>query len=272
MSKLNILTNEQVDSFNENGFVIFKSEDTKKLRKTIISDVKQLTIRLLSHIRNENEIKAVSGSDFSNIFDWCLNHDETDNITRMLYEMYPSSLELIGLLTNPLLINLAKDVGISYPIPSTIPTIRVDRPKNTKYLTDIHQDIWYSLQSTNSIVFWSHLVSLNEDMGYLRVVPGSHKDGVLPFYKKEDGYTFTLKKDYKEDNFIKVKLADDEILIFSQNLVHKSAHNNGDRARVTLQIRYNDIATLKEVTPTFTCVHSKYLVEKQSLLLKKYSS
>ena len=55
--------------------------------------------------------------------------------------------------------------------------------------------------------------------------------------------------------------------MFSQNLMHRSSENHGGRPQVTLQVRYNDLDTMKAMHASFTGVHSKYVLERQAKLL-----
>jgi ectoine hydroxylase-related dioxygenase (phytanoyl-CoA dioxygenase family) len=171
-----------------------------------------------------------------------------------------------ALIDHPLPLYLARAAGIRYPVAGTIPTIRIDRPGVTKYLTRPHQDFWYSLIADRSVVLWQPIIGLNRDMGLLGVVPGSHKEGFHPF-EDEGAYTFAMRNDYPDHSYVECEIATDEILVFDQFLVHRSGDNNGKLPRVTMQLRYNDLEAMAEVVPTFTAVTSKAVVERQKRLL-----
>ena len=264
------LTADEEASYKKNGFLIYKSEAVRAYRNDVIEDVRKISLRLIAHLgHSEKTVHELDALPFDDLVLWCQKHDDEQRITRAFYEMYPTMPDVISKISHPLLLWLAKAVGITTPAAVTVPAIRVDRPFVKKFMTLPHQDYWYSMVCDNSVVIWCALTKIIREMGYLGAVPGSHTNGILPFMTSDQGATFSLKNDYPPEKYIDVILEDDEILIFNQYLVHKSGYNEGDRPRITMQVRYNDLETMDELVQTFEGVTSKYVTKRQNEYLSK---
>jgi ectoine hydroxylase-related dioxygenase (phytanoyl-CoA dioxygenase family) len=122
------------------------------------------------------------------------------------------------------------------------------------------------------VTFWVPILKLDPDMGLMRVSPGSHKKGLVPFRQFEEGYEPFIVRDIKKftENEMEVMVKDDEILVFNQYVVHRSGTNLSEKCRVSIQLRYNDFATMNDNFSTFTPVHSKQVLAKQQELLKNW--
>jgi len=229
------LTADEEASYKKNGFLIYKSEAVRAYRNDVIEDVRKISLRLIAHLgHSEKTVHELDALPFDDLVLWCQKHDD---------EQTPAAV--------------------------TVPAIRVDRPFVKKFMTLPHQDYWYSMVCDNSVVIWCALTKIIREMGYLGAVPGSHTNGILPFMTSDQGATFSLKNDYPPEKYIDVILEDDEILIFNQYLVHKSGYNEGDRPRITMQVRYNDLETMDELVQTFEGVTSKYVTKRQNEYLSK---
>ena len=212
------LTSEQLEHFREQGFLILKSAAVSAFQADMEETIRQISLRLLRKIGVD--IGPLEGMSYDALVKWCYDNEKDSEYTRLFYEMYPTMAEVIATIAHPLPTWLAKSVGITSPIPITLPAVRVDRPGNTRYMTNPHQDYWYSLLCDNSVVIWFPLVSIDRDMGLLGVVPGSHKDGFQPFSEAPDGCTFTMRNDYPESSYVEASIGKDEILIFKIGRAH----------------------------------------------------
>jgi hypothetical protein len=194
---------------------------------------------------------------------------ETDNVaTRAFYEVFPSLPPVIALIDSPIVRVLLDQARLQAPVAGTLPLIRLDRPGDTRFATPAHQDSWYSLMSPNAVTLWTPLCDMTADMGLLEVVPGSHAGGVKAFKPYEAGHEWFEAADaVAEDQLVPVPVGADEILIFNQSLIHKSGYNASDRVRLSIQLRYNDLATAKALTATYTPSLSRYVLEQQKARL-----
>jgi hypothetical protein len=261
---LRSVTRRELDAFFEQGYFVYKAEAVAAFRADVVRTLRDISLKLLAQLQVDTS--KLADMSYEELIGWCLRTEEDQRFTRLFYEMYQSTAAVIGLIDHPLPLFLARSVGVRTPIPGTLPTIRIDRPGVTKYLTKAHQDYWYSLISERAVVLWMPIIPLSRDMGLLGVVPASQKLGFQPF-EDRGAYTFTLKRDYSEAEYVECEMETDEMLVFNQFLVHRSGVNNGRMARVTMQLRYNDLEAMAEVAPTFTAVSSKFVLERQKALL-----
>lgn len=111
--------------------------------------------------------------------------------------------------------------------------------KEFYWRTPAHQD-WRSMQgSLDSVVVWVALVDVDNDLGALQVVPGSHTEGLLT-ERFADGFGQTDR--FSDDDFIPVEMAKGDALFFSSFLVHRSGVNTTEAIRWSAQFRYNNLA------------------------------
>ncbi|WP_421787332.1 phytanoyl-CoA dioxygenase family protein [Hyphobacterium sp.] len=194
---------------------------------------------------------------------------ETDQaVTRAFYEVFPSLTPVIALIDLPVVRDLLAEAGLEKPVAGTLPLIRLDRPGDRRFATPAHQDSWYSLMSPNAVTNWTPLCEMTDDMGPLRVVPGSHAGGVKPFKPYDSGHEWFEASDViPDERLVPIQVGHDEVLIFNQSLIHKSGLNASDRVRISVQLRYNDLATADALTSTYTASLSRYVLEQQKARL-----
>ena len=93
--------------------------------------------------------------------------------------------------------------------------------------------------SINSIVAWIPLIDINQDLGSIKIIPGTHKEGLLSSKKQEN---FGLVSGYKEADFISFDMKQGDVILFNSFLVHKSGDNITDNIRWSCHLRYNDLS------------------------------
>jgi len=258
------ITAMQKERYCKEGYLVLKSEQVRDLKNILRRDLRSMALRIIkNHPEYAPFFNKLHKKGFAQIFDWCIRNERENAITRVFYELFPVNSTALSLIADPLFVEISKRLGISYPIPSTLPIVRIDRPYKSKFLTPAHQDYWFSMLSDNSLTYWFPVFPVTEAMGQLHVVPGSHKQGILPFKKWTNENPFCLRDEIEADDYIPVALQDDEVLVFSQFLVHKSTANFSQTARLTMQIRHNDLDTLKEQTSSYTPKYSIYTANAQ---------
>ena len=128
-----------------------------------------------------------------------ISYDRKINIISNLYDLLPADPLIFNLANNVKFLKISKDLLIKNPLIGTIPTIRIDRPRDTKRNTPKHRDFWYSFLSKNSITIWFNLEDNKKKLGNLIVYPRSHKiidDGI-----KELINIFTFSKEKITNNY-----------------------------------------------------------------------
>ena len=131
----------------------------KKLRKSIN--------KASNNILKLNTKKRKNISNFDNVIRHMYDIDKraNTNLISKLYDIAPDLHEVHEITSNKTFINIIKKLGIKYPTIGTNITLRLDRPNDKTLNTSLHQDIWYSMISNNSLTIWFNLVKLMKLMG-----------------------------------------------------------------------------------------------------------
>ncbi len=138
-------------------------------------------------------------------------------------------------------------LGLGAPNVAVRPVVFFNHPSLARdefyWKTPAHQD-WRSMQgSLDSVVVWVAMVDVDEPLGPLEVVPGSHRDGLVAD-RFEHGFGQTDA--YGDGDFDAVPMQQGDGLFFSSFLVHRSGTNTSDALRWSAQFRFNNLAE-----PTF---------------------
>jgi len=197
---------------------------------------------------------------------------ETDQAaTRACYEVFQTLPEVISLISAPVFLNAARRAGLKRPVAGTNPLVRLDRPSDTRFTTPLHQDYWYSLLCERAIVIWMAIGPLDADMGPVQLLAGSHRSGLARFKPYEAGNEWFECADPVDDSASIAALpGPDEAILFDQRLLHRSGFNRSDKVRVTVQLRYNDLASAEALTSTFTPSLSRHVLNRQAALLEAW--
>ena len=247
------------DLLNKNGFIIIKSNKIAKIK----DGIKYELIKKIKYILNSKKIPFPDTYDFDNLIKYIFKIDKKNKceILKSLYELFPSDPKNYRLSTNNFFLTQCKKLGIKKPLISTGPQLRIDRPKDKKFKTAKHQDYWYSFLSDNALTIWFNLTEIKKLNGPLIVYKESHKKGFYKFMDKKKGtYSLKNKSISKPKNIF---LKKNEFLVFNQFLVHESGENLSLTPRVTIQLRYNDLYTLKKFTSSFIYSSSNYVTSLQ---------
>lgn len=225
------LVTQLKNELNENGYIIIKNFFSKDYINTL-----------------RNKAEEIFKIQF-NKFGYSGNF--TDNMIKLFQEeeeifincgkiIQSGLIELYKLPVEDDLINLIKDLGLSFPNLCTRPVLFFNHPKLAKeeyyYKTPPHQD-WLSMESSSdSIVLWVPLVDVNKENGSILIWPKTHKLGPLP-YKSVGGFaSVEVSGDY-----IQPELEIGDIAIFSTFLIHSSGDITNNTIRWSCHFRYTNM-------------------------------
>ena len=122
-----------------------------------------------------------------------------------------------------------------------------------------HQDSYYwPMAPNNSVTVWLAFDDVDEINGGMKLIPGSHKGGIIKHRKSEQtNSVLTLEledgSDFSADSAVQFRLKAGECSLHDDRAIHGSLANPSDRRRAGLTIRYsgtnvkNDLA----VNPNF---------------------
>jgi len=140
------------------------------------------------------------------------------------------------------------ELGLDFPNISTRPVLYFNHPRLAKkevyWRLALHQD-WRSMQgSLDSVVVWLPLVDIDESLGALQVLPGSHKGGLVAA-DLVDGYGHIAPEAQAAidpADLVSVEVKRGDVLFFSTLLLHQSGTNTSDAIRWSCHFRYNNLA------------------------------
>lgn len=127
-----------------------------------------------------------------------------------------------------------------------------------------HQDLGVANQSADEsevITAWFGLTDAPIEMGPLRVIPGSHRTGLLTHCRDYEGngpefrvpYVQIPERLFEVDQQIPLPTKRGDVIFFHSQTVHGSLPNLGDHCRISLDLRYNRIgeSTGRDIYPGF---------------------
>ena len=250
------------NSLSKNGYIIISSKKISNLKKKIRSCILKACMQIIK--LNIKKPKKILNFDDAITYMYEQDKKFNKNLISKLYDIAPDLYEIHEVTTNKTLISIVKRLGIEYPTVGTNITLRLDRPNDKKLKTTLHQDIWYSMISDNSLTIWFNVSKLSKIDGPLQVCKTFKKNKIYNFLDNNLG-TFTAKLN-EEFNFDEIHLNENQILIFSQYLLHKSGNNFSNKPRASIQIRYNDFFKNDNFNKSYKSTLSNHVLINQ----KKY--
>jgi hypothetical protein len=222
------LTAEQVQFFKDNGYLIGLPPIYTREEMARLNDELPELLALLE-----------PGESTKDIREW---HEAS----RWLYDicMNPKIHDLVEGLLGPNFYMWASNFFIKEP-----------------YTTEVvgwHQDAYYwPMEPFNTVTVWLAFTDVDEGNGAMRIVPGSHKSGLLKHNRStqtDSVLTLELERGtFREDAAVPLILRAGEVSIHDDRAVHGSPGNPSGRRRSGLTIRFsgtnvkNDLA----VNPNF---------------------
>ncbi|TQV71876.1 phytanoyl-CoA dioxygenase family protein [Denitrobaculum tricleocarpae] len=225
--------------FDEQGFVILPKllapEQLAALRADVAA-VFSARADVSNHGRGRESLDETLQWLFENDFEGYLGAAKLCN--------HLISLHRLG--TSDELVESLKMLGLEFPAICARPLMWFHSRRLAKteryHRLPAHQE-WSNMQgSLDGAVAWLPLVEVSPEMGRLQVIPGSHRDGLLPFAPDDEAdYPLALSRDaVREEDFVEVEVPLGSVLFFSSFLVHRSGTNTTDRTRLTVNFRYNN--------------------------------
>jgi non-haem Fe2+, alpha-ketoglutarate-dependent halogenase len=118
------------------------------------------------------------------------------------------------------------------------------KPPHSSSTVGWHQDTYYwPVEPKISATVWLAFEDVDEQNAAMRVIPGSHKAGLMKHSRSTDtDSVLTLELEggqFREDTAVSLNLKAGQISIHDDKIVHGSLANRSDRRRAGLTIRYS---------------------------------
>lgn len=222
------------NAYDSQGFVIIKGLITAELISEIMESVD--SIFLNQYIKKFNSYSRIDDRMFK-----LYKEDNESFINASKVIQWLPSLHRLGL--NAQIFQMLGILGIKTPTICTRPVLFHHHPElastDTYHMTPPHRDYMTLQGSTNAVVVWLPLRELNEGMGYLHVIPGSHKRPIK-FAGYKEG--FAVEEGTQDTDYIQLPVDVEDTIFFNSLLVHKSGRNMTTRIRFSANFRYNDLS------------------------------
>ena len=234
------MENKEIDQYNKDGYFLYKKFFNPLEVIKIKIEAQNIFINQMLEKKIINST-SITDDEFENGIVELFNKHFDTYINCGKQAQHLINLHRISLNEN--LVNKLKEFGLNFPVISTRPVMYFNKAKLAKteefYKVPPHQD-WRSMQgSLNAIVVWIPLDRVTEELGALKIIPGSHKKGL--FDSKENAWYRQIDA-ISSDSFISVEVEAGDALFFSSFLVHSSGNNILDKIRWSCHFRYNDLS------------------------------
>tara|TARA_A100000164_G_scaffold375237_1_gene409856 strand:- start:88 stop:996 length:909 start_codon:yes stop_codon:yes gene_type:complete len=239
-------------SYLSNGYVVIRDFLPKKV-------LEKLKISLAGHTSNQlNKHGLENITDPLNKGLIELNKIRADKTkfdsVQVIYNTIRKLPELFELITNEDLIRIVKRLSGLETINSSIsPYIweafcRIDPPQDKTFDLKWHQESYFTLPNSNSVQLWAPVINdVNlKDTGTIAAITESHLKGELKhsIVRHNDNYISESITDDKIGNLDKNKeifsLNVGDVLLFHENLIHKTLTNVGHKVRYTMIANYSN--------------------------------
>ena len=249
MNVSNLLSEEQVDKFHNDGFLAIPSfYDRKKEIEPIQYAIYEIIGLLIKKYSLNIERKPFDPESFDSGYQEVIRHDR--KIGGEIYDavkQIPAFMRLVCNEKHDFLFSQLR--GTNLPgIAGGGVGIRIDNPNEEKFRAGWHQDYPAQFRSLDGIVFWSPLVTMTEDIGPVQLSVGSHKDGLVPLYtsdvrnlEKSGAYGLTFKDEEEVISrypLVAPLTSPGDLLLIDFLTVHASGFNKSERSRWSMQMRY----------------------------------
>lgn len=241
------------DTYAKHGVVVVRHLiDAKKISDFQETASEMIRRRLISVGRSPN-----AGDDLDALFNHLCGIDR--KLGGEIYDHMKSSPQYYACIVDAGILEMAGEIlGTNYiQAPYDLSLFRIDRPAEDNFTFDWHQDYPYNVMSQNAVTAWFPLTDVEEDMGWLKVVPGAHGDlrpieiadpKFAPGEDKTKTRARTLRmvetdfEDFERRGF-EVPMRAGDAMFFHCNTPHRSGKNRSKerRARWVINPRYGDL-------------------------------
>ncbi|MEN7547900.1 phytanoyl-CoA dioxygenase family protein [Rapidithrix thailandica] len=213
---------QPVDKFNENGYVILK----EVFDETTLEQIRNLVSQIDDYANLQLE------DPFSPYY---LKHRPDQGVLFDLFQRHP---EFQRLAKNDVILDFLEQV--LGPNITLYENSLVYKPKGKVNEVPWHQDFINRAHEQTKLIVWMALDEVVPENGAMKVIPGSHKKGFLPFYqvKGETHHTRVRPECIEEEKAVFVPMNAGDVLVFHQCLLHSSERVEGDKPRRAYRVSY----------------------------------
>ncbi len=223
---------KEIDQFKKNGYVILDKIVLEEQINQIFNDISNVLDISLKSINFKKKLKCCDEKIK-------ILKEKNSKLKSHCYDIF-GMLDKVQIITNNKKINnFAREIYNS-PLCKQSVQVRIDDPSNERNLP-LHQEL--ELMGLLGIAVWIPLVDTDQEIGGLRVVPGSHKLGLqkhLTRVETKTGYNQVLWE-HDEKKIADLTVKKGQAVVFHPFLFHGSMPNKSLKTRWTLVFRFCDV-------------------------------
>ncbi len=246
------LTTEQCQAYDEQGYLLLRGvlddKDFAPLRQVISSAIDDRAKELYDGGKIPSLYEDLS---FYHRLTQILRESQKGPLLSWNWNREVFSREVYQLLTHPKILDIvASLIGSEITVNGDY-WIRFKMPTGGESVFPWHQDsIYYNgnADSGQQVIFseesqiltvWIPMVDVDEHNGCLQIIPGSHKRGLRPPRRDENGRLIPIEdiESWSEVQNVRMKVGD--VLVFGNLTFHRSLENTSENIRWSVDLRYS---------------------------------
>ena len=275
-------------NYLDNGYVVLRDFFPKNILERFKNSLSGHIINQLNKHKLKN-FKDPLNNGLIELNKIRADKNKLDSI-QIIYNTVRKLPELFELMSDEKLLTVIKRLsGLDAINPSLSPYIweafcRIDPPKDNTYDLKWHQESYFTLPNSNSVQLWSPMinnVSL-EETGTISAIRKSHLKGELihSIVRHNENYISESIKDENisiERDFENFSLNVGDVLLFHENLIHKTINNKGKKVRYTMVVNYSNpcLSNFKFMSEEEVIIYHKMRTDNAkdfSKYIEKFSS
>lgn len=251
-------TNALVQFYRENGYVVLKEAASQNNVQTVISEIHRLFKEQLIFLGiqvTKGDSDAAILANAGSLFHHDLNRYKAT--LRQVNKLF----SVQRLLTSDSIIDFVKALGLevlSFPTDAVFHCMAGDLLIPNGYMRLIpHQD-WPAMQSSlDSVIVWSSLMDVVSEANFpLEVIPGSHRNGLLPGITNDHVYE-VMPSHYDVNDFKPISVEKGDVIVFSSFLIHRTGKGEADRIRFACSTRYENVVETTNIQRAYPSIHRR---------------
>lgn len=238
------LSPDQVDAYNEEGYIILESlltdEEMAPAREAMTQKVDEIAAKMLedgkvADLLADRPFKYRLAELFAGLSD-----DDFLKYGRSWRDRLPGYFHLMS---NPNILDAVQSLIGPEIFSNPVYNVRPKVPKVAAGAVPWHQDksYWPDANSNPVITVWIPLVDSTPENGCLHVIPGTQFKRVIQHERENysgTGFLAIPQRVTREKRIVQIPMKAGSAVLFNDRLLHMSTPNNSDHVRWSVDLRY----------------------------------
>jgi hypothetical protein len=244
-----LLTRQQLDEFNEEGFLIIKGfydqgADIEPIQHGIWKIIQLLIAKYNIGVSPMPFTPQTFDHGYQELI--AANRKYGGQVYDAVKQI-PAFVRLVSHQKNELVFSQLRGTDMT-GIAGAGYGIRIDNPNEEKFRSLWHYEYRDQLRSIDGVVFWSPLIPILDELGPVHICPKSHKGGLRRSYlrdpeypEKTGAYAMRIENEaelIKQYGVVAPLSEPGDLVLMDFLTLHSSGKNISNRSRWSMQIRY----------------------------------